>query len=41
MGSKKKCCKRYERKGKACKDCPIMEGLSEKARRKLIKSSKK
>jgi hypothetical protein len=22
MGRKKTCCRRYERKGKACKDCP-------------------
>jgi hypothetical protein len=41
MGSKSKCCKRYERKGKACKDCPMMLGLTPKARRKLIKLSKK
>jgi hypothetical protein len=41
MGMKSKCCKRYERKGKACKHCPTMAVLSEKERRKLIKLSKK
>jgi hypothetical protein len=41
MRLKSKCCKRYERKGKACKHCPTMAGLSPKARRKLIKLAKK
>jgi hypothetical protein len=41
MRLKSKCCKRYERKGKACKHCPTMAGLSAKARRKLIKLAKK
>jgi hypothetical protein len=28
MGRKSTCCKRYERKGKACKDCPAIRNLS-------------
>src|SRR5262249_60961378 len=28
MGRKSTCCRRYARKGKACKDCPTMRNLS-------------
>jgi hypothetical protein len=37
MRLKKKCCKRYERKGKACKSCPTMALLSKKERKKFLK----
>ncbi|HJN27437.1 MAG TPA: hypothetical protein QF604_05935 [Candidatus Latescibacteria bacterium] len=31
------CCLRYLKKKKACKDCPLTEGLSKKKRKKLLK----
>jgi hypothetical protein len=37
MSLKKKCCKRYERKGKACKHCPTMAFLSKKERKKFLR----
>ncbi len=32
-----KCCHKFEKKGKFCKDCPQAEGLDKKERRKLVK----
>jgi len=32
-----KCCKKFEKKGKLCKDCPRAAGLSKKERKKLAK----
>lgn len=32
-----KCCHKYEKKGKFCKDCPKRKNLSKKERKKLIK----
>lgn len=32
-----KCCEKYAKKGKFCKDCPKVEGLSKKERKKLLK----
>jgi hypothetical protein len=37
MRLKKKCCKRYERKGNACKHCPTMALLSKKERKKILR----
>lgn len=37
MRLKKKCCKRYERKGKACKNCPTIALLSKKERKKFLR----
>ncbi len=40
MGKKtsKDCCERYKKKGKdPCKDCPLMDSLSKKERKKLLK----
>lgn len=38
MKLKGKCCKKYRRKAKACKNCPVMAVLSKKKRhRKLAK----
>lgn len=41
MKLKKKCCKKYERKAKACKRCPIMAMLSKKERKQTLKKAKK
>lgn len=32
---KKKCCKKYRRKGKACGNCPLMARLEKDERHKL------
>jgi len=32
-----KCCKKFKKKGKFCKDCPQADGLSKKDRKKLKK----
>ena len=37
MGKKSDCCKRFKRKGRACKSCPKMAGLSKKKQQKLLK----
>ena len=34
---KSSCCESYKKKGKACKKCPVMAGLSRKKVKKLIK----
>lgn len=36
MKVKSKCCKKYRRKAKACKSCPLMAVLSKKERRRKI-----
>lgn len=41
MKLKSSCCKSYKKKGKACKDCPVMARLSKKARRKKLRKFKK
>ena len=42
MGTKKKCCQRYLRKTRACKDCPIVAPLpTKKARRKAVRKLRK
>ena len=41
MKLKSKCCKKYEKKAKACKDCPVMARLSKKGRRKRLKIVRK
>ncbi len=38
---KKHCCRKYLRKPKACKSCPLMAGLSKKKRRKVAELSRK
>lgn len=38
---KPKCCKRFERKAKACKNCPLMVGLGKKQRKRLLRKLKK
>ena len=37
----KKCCKRYERKKKACKDCPVVAALGCSRDRKKVKQALK
>lgn len=32
-----KCCKKHKKKGKSCKNCPALEELSKKDRKKLMK----
>lgn len=32
-----KCCSKYKKKGKLCKDCPRAEGLDKKGRKKLAR----
>jgi hypothetical protein len=32
-----KCCKKFKKKGKFCKDCPQVGGLSKKDRKKFKK----
>ena len=32
-----KCCRKYEKKGQLCKDCPQADGLDKKERKKLAK----
>jgi hypothetical protein len=41
MKPKPECCKKYDRKAKACKRCPLMLGLSKKGRRKRLRALKK
>ncbi len=42
MGArKKKCCKRFKRKPKACKKCPLMAQLGKEARKRMLKKSKR
>jgi hypothetical protein len=36
-----KCCEKYAKKGRFCKDCPQAEGLTKKQRKKLIKKLQK
>lgn len=36
MGRNSKCCKKYERKAKACSGCPVLAVLSRKQRKKLL-----
>lgn len=38
---KSKCCLRFQRKPKACKDCPLMAGLNKKQRKKLLRKLRK
>lgn len=33
----RKCCKKFKKKRKFCKDCPQVDGLSKKDRKKLKK----
>lgn len=40
MKLKSKCCKKYRRKGKACKSCPVMAVLSKKKRRRKLKKAR-
>ena len=35
MGKKEECCDKIRRKGKFCKDCPLIAGLKKRKRRKL------
>jgi hypothetical protein len=37
----KKCCEKYKKGKKACKDCPVMEGLNKRQRHKLIRKHRK
>jgi hypothetical protein len=37
MKVKSKCCAQFERKGEACKKCPLMAALSKKQRRRRLK----
>jgi hypothetical protein len=39
-GVKTKCCKSYQRKGKACKKCPVMAHLDPKALKQWRKHKK-
>ncbi len=41
MDPKSECCKKYERKPKACKRCPLLWGLIKKRRKKRIRAMKK
>ena len=36
---KKKCCRKYRKKGRACKSCPVMALLCKKERKILIKEA--
>ena len=36
MKLKKKCCKKYEKKAKACKACPLIAGLDRQERKRLL-----
>lgn len=38
MGKSKKCCQKFLKKNKACKDCPLLAGLGKKAAKKRIKT---
>ena len=38
---KTKCCKKYQKKGKACKNCPIVMVMKKKKRKKLLEKYKK
>jgi len=33
---KSSCCKKYKRKGKSCKKCPVLAALGKKQRKKLL-----
>lgn len=37
---KQPCCKRYKKKGKACKKCPTLAALSKKQAKKLREKQK-
>lgn len=41
MKSKSDCCKKYEKKGKACEGCPLMASLSRKQRKKVLGKARK
>lgn len=41
MKLKPSCCAKFDRKGKACKRCPVMAVLSKKKRGKLLKAARK
>jgi len=41
MKLKASCCKKYKKKAKACKSCPIMAILPKKKRRQALKRIKK
>lgn len=41
MKLKSKCCKKYKKKAKACKRCPLMAGLSRKERKRRLDKAKK
>ena len=36
MKLKKKCCKKYKKKAKLCKACPLMAALSGRERKQLL-----
>ena len=38
---KSSCCKSYKKKGKSCKDCPIVCGMKKKKRKKFLLKFKK
>ena len=38
---KAQCCRKYERKAKACKGCPVMAVLSKSKRRKRLRRIRK
>lgn len=40
MKLKSKCCKKFWRKAKACKNCPVMAVLSKKKRRRKLAKAK-
>lgn len=37
MKLKKRCCDKYRRKAKACKNCPVMAVLGDRQRRRRLK----
>lgn len=41
MKLKSTCCRSYRKKGKGCKGCPVLEPLTKKERRKLLRKLKK
>ncbi len=41
MKLKSRCCKKYARKAKACKGCPVIAILSKSERRKKLRKAKK
>ncbi len=38
MKKKSDCCKRFKKKPRPCKSCPLFAGLGKKRRRKLLKT---